>query len=167
MRHRIPPGSDVPSQGRFRALWFRRLRARRRMVADEWLVWGAIPRSESRLLAPRAEELVSPRSRRGLASVCRRYVAEIGDPPCRAYAVNRAALRDHVGSLARLADWLADLERPVSARGVLLAREVVDGNGPLFSRQRADELGPALRRALHALEHEHPECRSADTNDIG
>lgn len=80
--------------------------------------------------------------------------------------MNRAALREHVGSLARLADQLADLQRPVSARAVVLAREVVDGNGPLFNRQRADELGPALRRALHALEEEHPEQRSSGTNDI-
>jgi hypothetical protein len=129
-------------------------RARQRALADEWLAWGAIPQEQSQLLAPRAEELTSAKSRRALAKVCRRYVAEIRDPPCRAYAVNRAALREHAGSLARLGVRLADLSKPVSAHSIVLAREVVDGNGPLFNRGRADELGPALKRALRALDED-------------
>ncbi len=123
-------------------------------MADEWLAWGAIPQEQSQLLAPRADELTSAKSRRALARVCRRYVAEIRDPPCRAYAVNRIALGEHVGSLARLGVRLADLSKPVSAHSILLAREVVDGNGPLFNRRRADELGPALKRALRALDED-------------
>jgi hypothetical protein len=129
-------------------------RARQRAMADEWLAWGATPQEQSQLLAPRADELTSAKSRRALARVCRRYVAEIRDPPCRAYAVNRAALREHVGSLARLGVRLADLSKPVSAHSILLAREVVDGNGPLFNRGRANELGPALKRALRALDED-------------
>ncbi len=127
-------------------------RARRRALADEWLAWGAVAREESRFLAPRAEELTSAKSRRALARVCRRYVAEIRDPPCRAYAVNRIALREHAVTLARLGVRLNDLRRPVSAHSILLVRAVVHGNGPLFNRARADELGPALKRALRALD---------------
>ena len=137
--------------GAVRARW---RRGRQRALADQWLAWGAVPRQESRLLAPRADELTSAKSRRALARVCRRYVAEIRDPPCRAYAVNRIALREHVGSLARLGARLGDLSKPVSARSILLAREIVDGNGPLFNRARADELGPALKRALLALDED-------------
>ncbi len=103
--------------------------------------WGAIPQEQSQLLAPRANELTSAKSRRALARVCRRYVTEIGDPPCRAYAVNRIALREHAGSLARLGIRLADLSKPVSAHSIRLAREVLDGNGPLFNRARADGSG--------------------------
>jgi hypothetical protein len=86
---------------------------------------------------PRANELTSAKSGRALARVCRRYVAEIGDPPCRVYAVNRAALGEHVGSLAPLGGRLANLSKPVSAHSTLLARGVVDGNGPLFNRRVA------------------------------
>jgi hypothetical protein len=139
--------------GAVRAQW---RRGRRRALADEWLRWGAAPREESRLLGPRAEELTSAKSRRALAKVCRRYVAEIRDPPCRAYAVNRVALREHVGSLARLGARLSDLSRPASPHSILFAREVVDGSGPLFNRARADELGPAITRALRALDEVHP-----------
>lgn len=137
--------------GAVRARWRRK---RRRALADAWLAWGAVAREESRLLGPRAQELTSAKSRKALAKVCRRYVAEIRDPPCRAYAVNRVALREHAASLARLGTRLSDLEKPVSPHSILLAREVVDGDGPLFNRARADELGPAIRRALHALVQE-------------
>src|SRR5205085_3235745 len=102
--------------GAVRARW---RRGRWRALADEWLAWGAVPREESRLLGPRAEELTSAKSRRALAKVCRRYVAEIRDPPCRAYAVNRVALREHVGSLARLGARLSDLTKPASPHSIL------------------------------------------------
>jgi hypothetical protein len=143
--------------GAVRARW---RRTRRRALADEWLAWGAVPREESRLLGPRADELTSAKSRRALAGVCRRYVAEIRDPPCRAYAVNRVALREHVGLLARLAARLGDLSKPASANSILLVREVVDGGGPLFNRARAEELGPAIKRALRALDEDEAIRRS-------
>lgn len=129
-------------------------RTRQRAIADQWIAWGAVPRSESKQLGPRSDELTSEKTRRALQGVCRRYVAEIHDPPCRAYAVNRIALANHVGALAELGTRLGDLSRPVSARSILLAREVVDGSGPLFNRQRSEELGPAIRRALRALDED-------------
>ena len=145
------------SGGSIRARWSR---ARRRATADQWIAWGAVPRDESRLLGPRADELTSVKSRRRLARVCRRYVAEIGDPPCRAYAVNRVALRNHAGLLALLGARLDDLSKPVSARSILFARAVLDGNGPLFNRARAGELGPTLKRALRALDEDEALRRS-------
>ncbi len=62
---------------------------RKRALADDWLLWGALPRDSSPLLARRAEELTSQRHRRMLARLCRRFIAELGDPRCRAYAINR------------------------------------------------------------------------------
>jgi hypothetical protein len=121
MRGRVVSGSAragtgpviVGVGGAIRARW---RRARQRARADAWLAWEAVPREESRLLTPRADELTSAKTRRALARVCRRYVAEIRDPPCRAYAVNRTALRKHAGSLARLGVRVSDLTKPVSAR---------------------------------------------------
>jgi hypothetical protein len=134
-------GAGTRVVGGIRARW---RRARQRALADAWLAWGAVPHEQSRLLSPRADELTSAKSRRALARGCRRYVAEIRDPPCSSYAVNRVALREHVGSLARLGARLSDLSKPASAHSILLAREVVDGNGPLFNRALAEELGRPL-----------------------
>jgi hypothetical protein len=155
MRSRHRSSLERPPDTRFLArlgVGEQRRRARQRALADKWLAWGAIPREESRLLSPRADELTSAKSRRALAKVCRRYVAEIRDPSWRAYAVNRAPLRRHVSSLSRLGARVGDLDRPVSAHSILLVREVLNGNGPLFNRARAHELGPALNAALRALD---------------
>jgi hypothetical protein len=97
---------------------------------------------------------------RRVAAASNSPVVESRDPPCRGHAVNRTALREHVGSLARLGARLADLNKPVSARSILLAREVLDGGGPLFNRSHADEFGPALQRALRALEEDERSRRS-------
>jgi len=43
-----------------------------RNTADEWLLWGAVPRASSPLLAWRAEELISRRNRMTLARCVRR-----------------------------------------------------------------------------------------------
>lgn len=39
-------------------------------------------------------------------------------------------------------------------RGGTLTREALAGDGPLFNHARADELGPALKRALRALDED-------------
>lgn len=128
-------------------------RASRRAMADEWLLWGSVPRESSDLLAWRARELTSWENRVELARLCRRLVAELGDPRCRAYAVNRAALRAHRHLLVRLTERLEDSDETVSPRGVILASRVLrDGAGPLFDTARADELGPSLAAALDVLD---------------
>ncbi len=124
-----------------------------REAADEWLLWGAVPRPSSPLLIARAEELVSQHNRLMLARCARRLLAELGDPRCRAYAVNRPAMRAHSGALLKLATHLEAPDRPVSPAGVVLAHRLLcNGAGPFFDADRADELGPALRAALDALE---------------
>jgi hypothetical protein len=52
---------------------------------------------------------------------------------------------------ARLGARLSDLRKPASPHSILLARDVLKGDGPSFNRARADELAPALERALDAL----------------
>jgi len=112
-----------------------------------------VPRAASSLLAWRAQELTSERNRIILARHARRFVAELGDPRCRAYAVNRPAMRAHHRSLVELVERLEDGNRPVSPIGVVLTQRLLgDGAGPFFNAARADELGPALVAALTALE---------------
>lgn len=124
-----------------------------RNTADEWLLWGAVPRASSPLLAWRAEELISRRNRTMLARCVRRFLAELGDPRCRAYAVNRPAMRAHSRALLELAVRLEAADRPVSPAGIVLAQRLLrDGAGPFFDPDRADELGPAIHAALDALE---------------
>src|SRR5712692_11226277 len=124
-----------------------------REAADEWLLWGAVPRPSSPLLIKRAEELVSQRNRLMLARCARRLLAELRDPRCRAYAVNRPAMRAHSRALLELATQLEAFDRPVSPAGVVLTQRLLrDGAGPFFDPERADELGPALHAALDALE---------------
>lgn len=111
-----------------------------------------MPRASAELLTWRAGELTSPRHRAQLARLCRHFVAERGDPRCRAYAVNRQVLAEQLHQLALLAKRLED-DRPVTPQGVILAERVLlDGAGPLFNSTRADELGPMLAAALQALE---------------
>src|SRR5207253_7219431 len=74
----------------------RRTLASQRATADEWLLWGAVPRASSELLIRRTNELTSPHHRAELARLCRRFVAERSAPRCRAYAVNRQALGTHL-----------------------------------------------------------------------
>lgn len=129
------------------------MKQRQRLLADEWLLWGAVPRESSDLLFSRARELTSRKNRDSLARLCRRFVRELHDPRCRAYAVNRGAMRSHYRLLVELAERLERHEEMVSPRGIILAQRVLgDGGGPLFNQTRADELGPALAEALRALE---------------
>lgn len=89
--------------GTVRARWES---SRRRTVADEWLIWGARPQPASPLLAARAAELTSAKTRHQLAALARRIIAEQSDPRCRAYAVNRPAIRRHLELFVALAERL-------------------------------------------------------------
>lgn len=88
-----------------------------------------------------------------LARRARRFLTELGDPRCRAYAINRPAMRAHYRPLLDLMQRLEGSDRPVSPAGVVLTQRLLcDGAGPFFDAARADELGPALHAALDALE---------------
>src|SRR5439155_13401932 len=98
----------------------RRTPVTRRASADGWLLWGAVPRASSELLAWRARELTSQPHRAELARLAHRFVAERGGPRCRAYAVNRAALGRHLRLLVEIEERLQDANRPVTPTGMIL-----------------------------------------------
>lgn len=105
-------------------------------------------------LAWRVEELVTTKSRLDLAHSLRSLVRDAsGRYLPAASPINRNAVRAHSATFAALADRLANLDRPVAARGVVILRRLlVDPSGPLYDRERAEELPAFLDALLEALE---------------
>jgi hypothetical protein len=128
----------------------RSLRAARR-AADTEL---ALRKSPPLRLAWRVEELVGTKNRLDLAHSLRTLVRDSSPRYVPAASpVNRIAVRPESEMLLAVAARLADLERPVSARGVVLAdRLLTDGSGPLYDRDRVDELPAYLDSTIYALE---------------
>ena len=126
------------------------LRASRRAADAEFL---RLPAPSLRL-AWRAAELVVPKRRLELARSVRRVVRD-ADPRYlpSAHPINRVAVRGSADDLLAMADRLADLENPVSPRGILLAeRLLTDGSGPLYDRERGAELPGYVHLATAGLE---------------
>lgn len=105
-------------------------------------------------LAWRVEELVSTKNRLDLAHALRSLVRDASPQYLPAASpVNRRAVRAESQALLDIAARLADLDDPVAARGVVLAdRLLTDGSGPLYDRERVDELPRYLDTTLEALE---------------
>jgi hypothetical protein len=143
-----------------RAVWhtIERMRERRALKAARWAADTELSlRSNPPLrLAWRVEELVATKHRLDLAHSLRSLVRDASPRYLAAASpVNRVAVRAETDALLALADRLSDLERPVSARGVVvIERLLVDSSGPLYDRERVDELPPYLDSALAALEPE-------------
>jgi len=128
----------------------RELRAARD-AADEELLVGGLPTT---LTTWRADELTSTKNRLELAGSVRRLVrmADARYLPG-ATPLNRLVVREEAETLGALADRLEDLERPVSARGMLLMDKLVtDGYGPLYVPYRAGELHWTLPRIAKSLD---------------
>ncbi len=133
-----------------------RLRARRalralRAAADADLARRDRPPLR---LAWRVEELVGTKNRLDLAHSVRSLVRDARPSYLpSASPFNRLVVRAESDQLLAVAARLADLERPVAARGVvLLERLLTDGSGPLYDRDRVDEFGSTLDTILDALE---------------
>lgn len=127
----------------------RRLRSERRAADEELIDSTWVPPR----LAWRVGELVIRSNRLDLARSLRRVIR---DADARylpnASPINRPAIRAESRKLLEIARRLED-DRPVPPRGVLLAdRLLTDGLGPLYSRERTDELPSYLDAALDALE---------------
>jgi hypothetical protein len=142
----------------FARVWrgFAKLRARRelralRAAADIDLARRDRPPLR---LSWRVEELVSTKNRLDLAHSLRSLVRDARPSYLpSASPFNRLVVRTESDQLLAVATRLADLERPVAARGVvLLDRLLTDGSGPLYDRERADEFGPTLDAILDGLE---------------
>jgi hypothetical protein len=125
----------------------------RRRTADRLLLWGAEPRPSSELLAWRAAELISTSSRKTLARSLRRLAREAeGRVLPGAVPVNRRGIRSQLGLLRALEAHLADLDQPVSPRGVLLVEQLLTEPGsPLYSYGQDDQLAQLLSEACAAL----------------
>jgi hypothetical protein len=120
---------------------------------DRDLAAGASP-DASVALALRAQMLVRPRYRRGLARSARRVLTAATQSPLG----SRLAVpvcRDRVaGSSAEFADLIGRLlaTGPVEARGVAQASVLVaDASGPLYRRASAGDLRARVRDAADAL----------------
>jgi hypothetical protein len=112
---------------------------------DRALAEGADPASEPSLLA-RARRVTSWRMRRRIAGALEQLESGPGIP------VRRDQLREAEDLIAELATALRSRER-VSARGVLLARQIItDGCGPLYAPNHPPAaLWWLVRDALRAL----------------
>jgi hypothetical protein len=126
---------------------------RRRRLADEWLLWGAVARPSSPLLDWRAAELSSPRLRTTLAHTLQRIERQVsGSTLPGPVPLNVRAIRCDLALLRAVRERLADTSQPVSVRGVLLVdRLVTEPVSPLYSRVPAEVLAEALSDAVTAL----------------
>jgi hypothetical protein len=133
-----------------------RLRARRALRALRAAADADLARRERPplRLAWRVEELVATKNRLDLAHSLRSLVRDARPTYLpSASPFNRLVVRADGDRLLAVAERLADLARPVAARGVvLLDRLLTDGTGPLYDRDRADDFGPTLDLILETLE---------------
>jgi hypothetical protein len=128
----------------------RSLRAARRAADAEIALRPAPPLR----VAWRVEELVSTKNRLDLAHTLRSLVREARPKYLpTASPVNRGAVRVESETLLGIAERLADLDRSVDARGMVLAEHLLtDGSSPLYDRERSEELHNSIRKIAVALE---------------
>jgi hypothetical protein len=125
-----------------------------RRAADRELRLEPWPYLESSLVAWRSAELTSDHYRTAVARTLARTERDLS--PARlpgASPLNRVAARPHADLLRRLAERLAAVDRPVTARGVLEVEDfLTSADSPLYERERAHELRASLLSCLNALE---------------
>jgi hypothetical protein len=121
---------------------------------DRQLAAGRAPES-SRLLAARAQKLVSPRMRRKLARDWERVVDLARVPPparCPHVPVCRHEVAAAAPELNEMLSFLL-APRPTGVRGVAMVRVLLsNGAGPLFNRHCPTELRVAVRQATASLD---------------
>jgi hypothetical protein len=134
---------------------------RRTRIAAKLLAWnldgqlaeGRSPES-SRLLAARAQLLVSQRTRRSIAWQWEHLSARALQPPTVPSSrarINREAIAESEGEIREMCDELLSA-RPINAKGVAMASRLIeDGTGPVYNRRSADRLVAALRQVLDEM----------------
>ncbi|HEY8315539.1 MAG TPA: hypothetical protein VIG35_01645 [Gaiellaceae bacterium] len=124
-----------------------------RRTADRLIVHNPISRDASDLVRWRCSELTTRAKRESLRRDIDRVLRSLD--PARlpsASPLKRPAARGCTELFTALAARLAD-ERPVAARGILLAQGLLrDAASPLYSDDADTLLAPALRRVTGALE---------------
>jgi hypothetical protein len=127
-----------------------------RRQADGLLRTGVKVHPQSALLVWRAAELTSVRNRRVLSSSLKRLARELLRPSTvSAVPLNRRAVRPHLALLQELASRLAQVDRPVAPKGMVLVEELLtDGRtSPLYiAGCDSDVPAAALERCLSALD---------------
>jgi hypothetical protein len=137
----------APAGSRIRAhVWARRLD---RALAD------GIPPDSRPDLSVRAHGLIGSPERVALARAVRRLIADAEHAlrPMRfSVPICRRKVRRSRGTLEELVNRLLG-DEPLDARGLAQIRLLLtDGAGPIYVRPGADDLEPALARALAALD---------------
>jgi hypothetical protein len=124
-----------------------------RRTADRLIVHNPVSRDASDLVRWRCKELTTYAKRERLRRDIERLLRSLD--PARlpsASPLKRPAARGSKDLFEALATRLGD-ERPVAARGILLAQSLLhDATSPLFSDDADTLLAPALRRVTGALE---------------
>jgi hypothetical protein len=124
-----------------------------RRTADRLIVHNPVSRDASDLVRWRCKELTTYAKRERLRRDIERLLRSLD--PARlpsASPLKRPAARGSKDLFEALATRLGE-ERPVAARGILLAQSLLhDATSPLFSDDADTLLAPALRRVTGALE---------------
>jgi hypothetical protein len=124
-----------------------------RATADRLIVRAPRARDASELILWRTQELTDPEARAALRRELDRTVAQLD--PARlpsSSPIRRVAARRHEDLLCAIAVRLGD-DRPVAARGILLARQLVrDPASPLYAEDAEALLARMLSQILGALE---------------
>jgi hypothetical protein len=147
------PARNARERRRTPRVWLARLRARR--DADTWLRVSAGRWEDHPAFAWRAAELTSVRERRVLARSLRGIVSEAKSrlPVVSASPLERRRVAPYADEIGLLAERVGDCERPVTAAGVLLLRDLLtDGGGPLYAGGDGAALRDALGRIRATLE---------------
>ena len=135
-------------------MWIRVLANLRASSLDRQLAAGRPPES-GRLLAARAQKLVSPRMRRKLANDWERVVdlARYSPPNhCPHVPVCRHEVAAAEPELSEMLSFLL-APRPTAVRGVAMVRVLLsNGAGPLFNRHSPIGLRAAVRQATASLD---------------
>lgn len=124
-----------------------------RRTADRLIVYAPRSHDASPLVLWRCRELTSEDARAAFRRELERTLRAL-DPEKLpgASPLRRAAARRHEPLLRAVADRIGD-DKPVSARGILLARELLRSPAsPLYAENAEAELGRTLSRILGALE---------------
>jgi hypothetical protein len=150
--------NDPRQPGRFLAardrVW---IRASARLLArslDEQLAGGRLPES-SRLLASRAQQLVSPALRTTLVHSWERLIDAPRSAPVARSPKVPLCRRRLAAAEPEVREMLSVLSSPIptSVRGLAMANLLLeDGAGPLFNRQCHLDLGAVVRRATEQLD---------------
>lgn len=132
-----------------------RVRARVQAHSLDRALAAGVPPDSSAGLSVRAHDLIGSRSRHELAVAIRRLIDQAGHP-LRPMSVTVPICRRKVyrsrATLDRLAERLVG-DEPLDARGLAQIRLLLgDGSGPIYLRPAANDLEPALERAMTALE---------------